>query len=53
MADPLIQPNYQRLANAFTTAGEECARLPNIPAINDSQNLIDIIGQLRNDIRMI
>jgi hypothetical protein len=49
MAQPQAQPNYQRLADAFTTASEECSRLPNIPAINNSQTLVDLIGQLRDE----
>lgn len=51
MAQPQPQPNYQRLADAFTAASEECSRLPNIPAINDSQTLVDLIGELRNEMR--
>ena len=49
MAQPQAQPNYQRLADAFTAASEECSRLPNIPAINNSQILVDLIGQLRDE----
>ena len=51
MAQPQAQPNYQRLADAFTAASEECSRLPNIPAINNSQTLVDLIGQLRDEMR--
>ena len=49
MAQP--QPNYQRLAEAFTTASEECSRLVNIPAVTASQTLVDLIGQLRDEMR--
>ena len=49
MAQPQAQPNYQRLADAFTAASEKCSRLPNIPAINTSQTLVDLIGQLRDE----
>ena len=48
----MAQPNYQRLVDAFTAAAEECSRLPNIPAINDSQTLINLIGQLRDEMRL-
>ena len=45
------QPNYQRLADAFTTVGQECALFPNIPAVNNSQTLIDVINELRDETR--
>ncbi len=43
----MAQPDYRRLADAFNTAAQECALLPNIPLINDSQRLIDAIEGLR------
>ena len=41
----MAQPNYQRLADAFATASQERALLPNIPAISDNQNLMNLINQ--------
>ena len=33
-------------------AAEECSRLPNIPGINDSRTLVDLIGQMRDEMRV-
>ena len=47
----MAQPNYQRLSECFAGAAQECALLQNIPAVSNSQALIDLIGELRLEMR--
>ncbi len=45
----IIPPDFERLSGCFVGAAEECARLQNLPSIDNSQRLLDLMGELRGD----
>lgn len=53
MTEIMAQPNFQILADAFTTVGQQCALFSNIPAVEQGQALLDIITEMRNEMRQL
>ena len=47
----MAQPNFQRVADGLTMVQEECRLVPNMPAPQQYQNLINLIGELRLEMR--
>lgn len=47
----MAQPNFQRVADCLTTVQEECRLIPNMPALQQYQNLTNLIGELRLEMR--
>ena len=52
-----IQPNFERMSEAFVTASQEIARVPNVPSFNNGQQILEAIeiltrtvGSLRSDV---
>ena len=46
----MAQSNCQRVTGALNVPAEESAHLANVPAVNNGQALIDVIGELRAEI---
>ena len=49
----MAQPDYERLSNGLIQAANECILLPNIPALRGAQGLVDLINELREEIRQV
>ena len=51
-----IQPNFERVSEAFSTASQEIVRIPNVPSFDNGQRILEAIealtravGSLRSD----
>ena len=38
-----IQPNFERMSEAFATASQEIARIPNVPSFDNGQRILEAI----------
>lgn len=47
----MAQPDLARLANAFTVISNEVTLLSNIPAVQQGQNLLGVINEMRDEMR--
>lgn len=47
----MAQPGFRILANTLTTASQQLALVPNVPAVNDSQASLTSLNGIRDDIR--
>ena len=47
----MAQPDYQVLADAYTTVGQQYALFPNIPAVQQGQAVLDMITEMQNETR--
>jgi ABC-type uncharacterized transport system fused permease/ATPase subunit len=46
-------PNYQHISSAFATLHHECSLIQNIPAITNNAALVELLHELRNEVREV
>ena len=49
----MATPNFERLSNGLMQAANECLLFPNIPAVRGTEALVELINQLREEIRQV